>query len=86
MDRAPTSYPLFSIIFFNKPKTSEDQVFLFSKDMAMKNLKVQNIIQTSEFIYFQEASTPNLINNQIQNFLEKVTQLLYLLSCAIQCY
>lgn len=47
------------------------QVFLFSKDMAMKNLEVQNIIQTSEFIYLQEASVLDLINNQIQNFLEK---------------
>lgn len=52
----------------------------------MKNLEVQNITQTREFIYLQEASVLHLINNQRQNFLEKATQLLHSLSCAIQCY
>lgn len=65
MDRAPTFYFLFSIIFLNESKNLNDQVFLLSKNIAMKNLEVQNIIQTSEFIYLQVASVLDLINNQI---------------------
>ena len=45
-----------------------------------------NIMQINEFIYFQEASILDLINKWMQNFLGKATRLLYLLSCATQCY